>query len=147
MKYKMPDWVGLLAVAAMGIMILVASKVAVKDSVDVSAPAQEVKRQIKTVYDPLGRPVNQARDAKGYHRVRGTANLVNGIDTITLNTGTADGRQDVSFLADSTYHGRAWTMSSGDTVRYWIIPISATQFIIKASDTVTGTVRYQVEGE
>lgn len=107
-----------------------------------------LKRQIKTQYDIYGRPVNQAQNAKGHHMVVGSTKLVSGVDTLTLNTSTTDGKQDISYMADSTYSGRAWSLSASNSNRYWIVPLSGTQFIVKSSSgTDTATVRFILEGE
>lgn len=113
--------------------------------------SEKVKKQVKTVYDINGRPINQSQNSKGIHTVKGVVTLSSGTATITLNTSTENGKQDISFLADSTYSGSAWTLNSSDTAIYRVRPISGTQFIIsviKPSDfSSTATVRYQVQGE
>lgn len=107
-----------------------------------------VKGQIKTNYDINGRPVNQAQNAKGFHRVIGSTKLSGGVDTVTLNTSMSDGRQDVSFISSGTYHGLAWSLSASNDSTYKVIPLSGTKFIIKSSGgTDTATVKYIVSGE
>lgn len=112
------------------------------------ADDQTVTGQIKTTYDINGRPINSREQNKGWHRVLGIATLASGVDTITLNKSIADGKQDLSFLADSTYGGRAWSLRQSNTNTYRIIPISPIQFIVKSSDGAdTAVVRFLVEGE
>lgn len=108
----------------------------------------EIIGKIKTVYDVGGRPVNQSVQSRGYHRVTDKAVLKNGIDTIEINTSTADGRQNIGFIGDSTYSGRAWSLNPGNQNHYWLVPIGGNKFIIMSSDsTDNSTVRFQVEGE
>ena len=109
--------------------------------------SDETEGRVKTVYGINGRPVNQSQDAKGFHRVQGSAKLVNGVDTIDLNTSTADGGHDISFLGDSTYFGLARAVVvNGHS--YTIVPISGTRFVVVSSDTTdTATVRFRLEGE
>jgi len=122
-----------------------------KDTVSTITPTvseQEILGKVRTVYDVEGRPINQSQEAKGYHRVAGKATLKNGVDTVTINTSTADGRQDMSFLGDSTYSGMAWSLDAGNGNRYWIVPIGGNKFVVMSSDTTdNATVRFQVEGE
>lgn len=108
----------------------------------------KVKRQVRTVYDINGRVVNQAQDAKGFHRVSGSTKLVAGVDTVTLNSGTVNGKQDISFTGAGTYWGRAWSLTPTNDSTYKVVPISGTQFLIKSSGgTDTATVNFVVEGE
>ncbi len=107
-----------------------------------------VKRQVKTRYDIFGRVVNQVQNAKGLHSITGSCKLVAGIDTISLNTSTANNKQDISFLNQTSYSGRSWSLSASNTNRYWIVPLSSTKFIVKSSDGAdTATVRFEVRGE
>ena len=109
---------------------------------------KKAKQQIKTVYGINGRVVNQALDAKGWHRVSGQVTLSSGVDTVTLNTSLMDGKQDISFIGDSTFGGRAWSLNQGNTNTYRIIPIGGNRFIVKSSDGAdTATLRFIVEGE
>ena len=116
------------------------------DSVQINKSVN-VEQKTKTVYGVDGRPVNQSQYAKGFHRIHGTSTMVNGVDTITLNTSTANGDQDVSFIGDSTYFGMARSISvNGYT--YTIVPISGKKFVVVSSDTTdTATVRFTLEGE
>lgn len=109
---------------------------------------------VKTVYDITGRPVNQSEDAKGFHRVADSVKLVAGSALITLNTSTADGKQDMSFIGPSTYNGFAWKSDSTANNRYEVIPLTSTIFKIKSRDstgvfdaTDVSTVYYRLEGE
>jgi hypothetical protein len=107
-----------------------------------------IEGRLKTLYGIDGRPISQGQDAKGYHRVQGTAKLTAGVDTIDLNTSTADGRENVGFVGQSNYHGSAWSLSSANTASYRLIPISGSRFVITSSSaTDTATVQFQVEGE
>ncbi len=116
---------------------------------DPRAIALEMKREILTVYNSTGRVVNQYEDAKGFHRISGLAKLVAGVDTINLNTNVTNGLQDLSFRADSTYNGLAWSSVIGNRAKtYSILPVNGTQFIVISSDaTDTATIRWQVAGE
>ncbi len=106
-------------------------------------------RQIKTRYNINGRAVNQKQITAGRHIVVGLCTLSSGVDTVTLNTSAADGKQNVSFIDSSTYSGRAW--SSDITLRsnvYSILPLSATKFVVVSSQTDdSAIVRFNVEGE
>lgn len=107
-----------------------------------------VKGQVKTRYGPDGRPVNQSEYAKGKHTVVGSCTLVNGVDTISLNTSTQNGQQDVSFIDNSTYFGQAWIVGGNGGKTYEIRAIAGNKFVIASSDTTdTSTVNFQVEGE
>ena len=111
-------------------------------------PKEEVEGRIKTVYGIDGRPINQSQYAKGYHRVFGECKLVNGIDTISINSSTEDGLQDVTFIGKGTYHGKVWSLNSDNTKSYRIIPLDGQRFIVRSSDTTdTNTINFQVEGE
>ncbi len=108
----------------------------------------DTEGKVKTVYDINGRPVNQSQDAKGLHRVSGTVKLVAGLSTVTLNTNISNGRQDISFISESTYRGQVWVSDTSNSNIYGIYPQSGTQFIIVSSDAAdTNTVNYWVEGE
>lgn len=110
--------------------------------------AEDVERKLTTAYDIDGRPFNQSQDNPGLHTIFGTAKLSSGVDTVTLNTSVSDGRQNISFLGDSTYSGVVIPITAADTDRYWIVPLSGNQFIIKSSDAAdTSTVRFKVEGQ
>jgi hypothetical protein len=110
--------------------------------------ADETEGKVKTVYDITGRPVNQDQDAKGYHRISGTLKLVAGLASTSLNTNINDGRQDVSFINETTYHGQAWSLDSLNTNSYTVYPMSGIVFIIKSSNGAdTATVQFMVEGE
>ena len=112
---------------------------------------EDTKGEVKTRYDISGRPVNQALYAKGYHQVVGNARLVSGLDTLELNTSTTNGRQDISYSSDSTYHGIVWSSHAGDTGLYMVEPISGTSFIIKVAKksvwSDTAYVRFTLQGE
>lgn len=110
--------------------------------------AEDVERKLTTAYDIDGRPFNQSQKNPGLHTIFGTAKLSSGVDTVTLNTSVSEGRQNISFLGDSTYSGTVLPVTSADTDRYWIVPLSGNQFIIKSSDAAdTSTVRFKVEGQ
>lgn len=107
-----------------------------------------VEKKIKTTYDEYGRPVNQGQDRKGQHRVTGSTNLSSGKATISVNTSTAEGKQDVSFLSSATYRGVAWSLDTTNTNRYWVVPLTGKTFMVKSSDTTdTVTVHWKLEGE
>lgn len=106
-----------------------------------------LKGQILTTYDTDGKAIHQAQDAKGWHRQFGTTKLVDGLATIDLSSSPSEGKQDVSYIADSTYRGVAWSLDSANTKTYWIIPLSGTQVLVKSSDnTDTATVKFLLEG-
>jgi hypothetical protein len=109
----------------------------------------DTKREILTVYDTAGRVVNQAQDSKGWHRVSGTVKLVAGVDTVTINTSKANGRQDSSFKSASTYYGRGQSSDIANRAKvYSILPLSGTRFVVVSSDdTDTATINFVVEGE
>lgn len=110
--------------------------------------AGEDEKRVKTHYDIFGNPVNQSIDSKGWHTVVGVVKLVAGQSTVTLNTSTSEGRQDISFIADSTYRGMAWSLDVTNIRSYRVYPTSGKQFIIKSDSTGdTSTVRFRVEGE
>ncbi len=136
----------------LALLLLGAFAIVAADSTKAPTVKEVVKQseqKIKTRYSISGDVVNQAQNAKGYHRVTGTATLANGVDTVVLNASVSNGRQDVSFLADSTYFGTAWPLSiSHRSKRYSVLPLSGTRFVVVSSDsTDTATVRFQVEGE
>ena len=108
---------------------------------------RKLQGEILTTYSPDGEPVFQAQDAKGWHRQFGTTKLVDGLATIDLNSSPSEGKQDVSYVADSTYRGAAWSLDSANTKTYWVIPLSGKQVLVKSSDnTDTATVRFFIEG-
>lgn len=110
--------------------------------------SKSVERKIKTIYDMNGRPVNQGQDRKGWHQVTGSTNLSSGKATMTVNTSTSLGRQDVSFLSPLTYRGFAWSLDTTNTNRYWVVPLTGKTFMVKSSDgSDTATVQWKVEGE
>ena len=106
------------------------------------------ERKVKTVYDITGRALHSSENNKGWHYVQGSATLSSGRVTVTLNTSTGEGRQDVSFLADSTYFGTAWALDTTSVYRYRVNPLSGTRFmIISDSSNDNSTVRFLVEGQ
>jgi len=107
-----------------------------------------VEGRVKTVYDINGRPVNQSQDSKGWHRVSGTATLSSGVANIQLNTSTANGKQDISFMSENTYSGTAWSLDTSNTNTYRVYPVNGSSFLIKSSSgTDSATVGFKVEGE
>lgn len=116
-----------------------------------NAPAEikDIEGKVKTVYGTDGRPINQSENSKGYHRVSGSCKLKGtGVDTVSLNSSIADGRQDITFIGQSTYFGQAWSLSSANGNTYRVIPIGGNKFEIRSSSsTDTNTVNFQVEGE
>lgn len=110
--------------------------------------SEVVEKKIRTIYGGDGRPVNQGQDRKGWHQVTGSIILLRGNAVYTMNTSTALGRQDVSFLSESTYWGVAWSLDTTNTNRYWVVPLTGTTFMVKSSDGAdTATVQWKVEGE
>jgi len=108
---------------------------------------RKLQGEILTTYSPDGEPIHQSQDAKGWHRQFGAATLDNGRAIVNLNSSPAEGKQDVSFMADSTYRGVAWSLDTTNTNIYWIIPLSGTQILVKSSDNAdTATVRFLLEG-
>lgn len=103
---------------------------------------------VRTRYGADGRPANQVQQNKGLHQVVGLAALASGRVTITLNTSTVDGRQDVSFMSDSTYRGIAWSMDTSNTNTYKVYALTGSTILIKSSDGAdTSTILYRLEGE
>ena len=108
---------------------------------------KKLQGEILTTYSTGGEPIYQSQDSKGWHRQLGAVKLEDGLATINLNTSPSEGKQDVSYMADSTYRGVAWSLDSANTKTYWIIPLSATEALIKSSDnTDTATVKFLLEG-
>ena len=108
----------------------------------------ETEQRVKAVYGIDGRPINQTGETKGFHRVSASVKLVDGLATITLNTSTTDGQQNVSFISEDTYRGQVWVSDTSNTNTYGVYPQSGTQFIILSSSaTDTVIVNYWVEGE
>jgi len=109
---------------------------------------KEAEQKIKTIYGIDGRPYSQSEYAKGLHQVWGTAKMINGVDTIEINTSTQDGTQDVSFGDATAYFGTARAfVDNGHS--YKIVPISGNKFVIISSDTTgsdTSSVRFKLEG-
>jgi hypothetical protein len=133
-----------LLIAAL-LLCIVEAKIAPTTEVD---QAKTVEGKIRTIYDINGRPINQGQDRKGWHKIAGSTKLSSGKATLTLNTSTAQGRQDVSFLSSATFRGTAWSMDTTNTNRYWIVPLSGKTFMVKSSDGAdTATVQWKVEGE
>ena len=123
----------------------VGGKIAITKEVD---QVKIAERKIKTNYDENGRPINQGQGQKGQHRIVGSTTLSGGKATITVNTSTAQGRQDVGFLSSTTYRGHAWSLDTTNTNRYWIVPLSGKIFMVKSSDGAdSATVQWKVEGE
>ena len=119
----------------------------IEDTTKVEQPIA-VERKIKTIYGGDGRPVNQGQDRKGWHQVTGSIKLLRGNGVYTLNISNALGRQDISFLSDSTYWGFSWSLDTTNTNRYWVVPLTGTTFMVKSSDgSDTATVQWKVEGE
>ncbi|GAH16042.1 unnamed protein product, partial [marine sediment metagenome] len=111
---------------------------------------REIKKlqgKVVTSYDINGKPIHQSQDAKGWHRQFGTATLSGGRAIVNLNSSPIEGKQDVSFIADSTYRGVAWSLDTTNTNTYWIIPLSGIRVLVKSSDGAdTATVRFLLEG-
>lgn len=107
-----------------------------------------VEKKIRTIYGGDGRPMNQGQDRKGWHQVTGSVDLLRGNGIYTLNISNALGKQDVSFLSDSTYWGFAWSLDTTNTNRYWVVPLTGKTFMVKSSNgSDTATVHWKVEGE
>lgn len=122
------------------------------DSTKLKPPQIEDKRkiigEIKTVFDANGRPINQSQRAKGFHRVAGSVKLIGGRATITLNTRTAEGRQDVSFISGKTFKGVVTITDTTNNKTYRVWPHDGkTAFIMSSDTTDTATVGYTLEGE
>lgn len=119
--------------------------------INLLAEEKSGEKAVRTIYNADGR-VNHvlSLESKGWHPVRGQATLSGGEVTVTLNSGTADGAFDVTYMSDSTYHGVAravdGTTHAGKT--YTVTPISGSQFKITSSDAGdTATVTYLLQGE
>lgn len=131
-------------------LVLMGNKPIMVDSTKLPQQDQSriVEQKVKTRYDVFGRPVNQSQTAKGYHPVVGTVKLVSGAATITLNTSTTDGKQDVSFISKYTFRGHAYSLDTANTKTYRVIPVSATQAVVRSNDgSDTSTVQFVLEGE
>lgn len=108
----------------------------------------DVEQRVKTVYNSTGRPANQSQDAKGLHYVADNVQLSSGSVIVTLNSSTADGRQDISFISAFTYGGIAWNPDTSIDFTYRVIPLTGLRFKIQSSDNGdTSWVYYRVEGE
>ncbi len=109
----------------------------------------DTEGRVKTVYGIDGRPLNQSEDAKGSHILTGSVKLSSGSSAIlNLNTSTANGAQDISFISSATYSGTAWSLDTSNTFSYKVYPLSGVNFIIKSSDgSDTATVQFRLEGE
>ena len=125
-----------------------------KDSVETEVrkmSASNEKRilgKVKTIYTTKGRPTQQARASKGWHQVADSVRLVAGRAMVSLNTSTAKGRQDVSFISQVTYRGMAFNLDTLSTATYKLTPLSGTKFLIKSSSTTDiSLVYFLVEGE
>lgn len=125
-----------------------------KDSVvakEKMVPMFDEKRvlgKIKTIYTTAGRPTQQARASKGWHQVADSVKLVAGRAIVSLNTSTARGRQDVSFISKVTYRGMAFNLDTLSITTYKLTPLSGTKFLIKSSSTTDqALVYFLVEGE
>lgn len=106
------------------------------------------EKKVKTAYDINGRAIYASDQNKGWHRVQGSATLSSGKATITLNTSLENGKQDISFNADSTYFGTAWALDTTSINKYRVNPLSGTQFmIISDSSNDSSTVQFVVEGQ
>lgn len=110
---------------------------------------QEAKEEILTVYDITGQPIFQSQDNPGWHRVMDSVTLSSGLATVTLNTSTANGGQDVSFISSFSYHGHAWALNLnylGNAYTVW--PRTDSKFQVRSSDANdSSTVYYLVEGQ
>ena len=104
---------------------------------------------LRTSYGTDGLPVNRGAVAKGFHRVVGETKLVNGVDTVSLNTSIQNGKQDISFTDVASYSGRAWSMDLANRSKvYSILPLTGSKFVVVSSSaTDTVTVKYVLEGE
>lgn len=108
----------------------------------------ETEGKIKTQYGADGRPINRGEGAKGHHWLVGDVKLVAGRATVTLNTSTVNGLQDVSFIADSTYSVGVWSLDTSNTTTYRGRPLSGSKFLITSSSgSDTATVRWKANGE
>lgn len=109
---------------------------------------QDAKNEILTVYGSDGRPLYQSQDSKGWHRVIGSVTLSSGEATVTLNTSTSDGRQNISFQSSTSYRGYVNTVVDADKVNiYSISQNSGTSFDVFSDDgSDNSTVYYIVEG-
>lgn len=113
----------------------------------IGAEIKKIQGKIVTTYNTDGKPIHQSQYAKGWHRQFGAATLENGRAIVNLNSSPSEGRQDVSYVADSTYRGVAWSLDTTNANTYWIIPLSGTQVLVKSSDGAdTATVRFLLEG-
>lgn len=111
----------------------------------------QIQQRLNSKYASDGSVFNEgATQDAGFrgHGVQGFCKLVNGIDTVTLNTDTSPGLANIEYKSDSTYSGVAFPLVSGTGNTYHVIPIAGNKFIVESSDnTDTATVRFSVEGE
>ena len=119
--------------------------------VDLNLETAQEKRilgKIRTIYTTQGRPTQNTPSAKGWHQISDSQKLTAGKARVTVNTSTANGRQDVSFLSKTSYRGTAFSLDTLNGKSYRLIPLSGTEFVIISSDsTDTSTVLFLVEGE
>lgn len=129
-------------------MIRVIVLVLVMAVVAFSQQVTTTEKKIRTIYDTDGRPLYSSERNKGWHIVQGDVTLSSGKATVNLNTSTANAKIDVSFLADSTYAGRAWSLDTLNINNYRIVPLSGTRFqVISDSANDATRVYYSVEGQ
>jgi hypothetical protein len=109
----------------------------------------QAEKKVKTTYGADGRPINQSQYAKGWHRVFGEMKFSgNGVDTVELNTSINNGKQDVSFVSEKTFTGRAWSLDGDNGNSYRVRPIGGNKVEIISSDsTDTNSIQYILEGE
>lgn len=107
----------------------------------------QLRLEILTTYDTMGGVFAQSQNSKGWHRTFGTVTLADGEAVIRLNVSPQSGRQDIEFMADSTYRGHAWSLDTSNGQTYRVYPQSGGQCLIKSADsTDTATVNFLLEG-
>lgn len=126
-----------------------AKKDSVRSEVRISGiDEKRILGKIKTIYTMKGRPTQQRQASKGWHQVADSVKMVAGRAKVLLNTSTAQGRQDVSFISKVTYRGMAFNLDTLSTTTYKLTPLSGTKFLIKSSSIADiSLVYFLVEGE
>ena len=130
------------------VIFAAADSTMVKRPVEPQVDMRKISGEIKTVFGSDGRPVNQSQTNKGFHRVSGKTQMVNGRARVTLNTSTVTGKQDVSFNSSKTYKGIITIIDTINNKTYRVIPQDGkTAIIISSDSTDTASIIYTLEGE
>ena len=109
---------------------------------------RRLRDQVQAIRDAVtGLPKGQIQVTRAYHKADGTAKLVEGRITVSLNTAIGEGKQDMSFTDADSYKVSVWPLDTTNSNTYVTQIVSGRQFFIKSSSaTDTFTVAYRVEG-